>query len=228
MFFNKKKKAKAIRCDNCSSKLNKEFSFCPYCGEEIYEDEKNPEDFGMLGEDDEIEEESKNDFMMSNLGITDKIFSSLVNNLTKSLARQMSEFDSKANKPQIKTFPNGISIMIGRQYPGANNNIQSSQKPKQAQKKELSGEQLEKLSKLPRASAKTQIKRLSDRIIYELSVPGIKSQDDIFISKLESGYEIKAVGEKKIYSNVIPLNLPIRNLSLINSSIIIEFPSQAR
>lgn len=222
MFFGKKKKT--IKCDNCSSKLNKKFSFCPYCGEEIY-DEKDPEDFGLLGEDDEIEEAEEN-FLMPNLGITDKIFSSLMNNLAKTLSSQMRDMNSQQNKTQVKSIPNGIRIMIGTNQSRQPISQQSPQRAPAIQpKKEISEEQIKKMSNLPRTSAKTKVKRLSDKIIYELSVPGIKSQDDIFVSKVESGYEIKAVGEKKIYSNTIPLNLPIKNLSLINSNLIIEFPS---
>ncbi len=86
-------------------------------------------------------------------------------------------------------------------------------------------EKLKKMSLMPREKAKTNIKRLSDKIVYELATPGVASLQDIFISKLESGYEVKAVGENKVYVNSIPLNLPIKSYSIIDNKISLEFHS---
>ena len=58
---------------------------------------------------------------------------------------------------------------------------------------------------MPRAEAKTKLRRLSDKVVYEIAAQGIESPDDVLISKLESGYEIKAIGKKKIYVNTIPM-----------------------
>ena len=52
---------------------------------------------------------------------------------------------------------------------------------------------------------------LIDSVEQELNNPYKK--EDIFISKLESGYEIKAIGSKKIYVNSVPINLPLKQYS---------------
>lgn len=85
---------------------------------------------------------------------------------------------------------------------------------------------MKKLSSLPRTTAKTKIKRLSDKVIYELAAPGIESPEDIFISKLENGYEIKAIGKKKIYTNSLSIDLPIRGFSLTDNKILVEFKTE--
>ena len=82
------------------------------------------------------------------------------------------------------------------------------------------------MSTLPREKAKTNVKRLGDKIIYELATPGVSSPEDIFISKLETGYEIKAIGSKKIYVNSIPINLQLKNYSISKSKLSVEFKAQ--
>jgi hypothetical protein len=73
------------------------------------------------------------------------------------------------------------------------------------------------MGKLPRAKAKSSSKRLGDRLVYELVTPGVTSPKDIFISKLESGYEIKAIGQKKVYSkNLIQFSVVVVSILLKN------------
>lgn len=216
MFFKKKKKT--IECEECGSKIEVKYSFCPYCGASMYEEEyENPEDFGMLGREDIGESMEESQF--PSMGITDKILGSLVNNLVRTLSKEMKGVE-KTENAEIKSFPNGIRIRIG---PGVSQKVEGKSNQKSTSK-ELSAKQIKKMSELPRTTAKTNVKRLTDKIVYELAATGVKSKEDIFISKLESGYEIKAIGTKKVYVNTIPLNLPIRNLSLTDKKLLLEFP----
>ena len=205
MFFGNKKK---IECGNCGSKVSKRYSFCPHCGIHL-NDEENLEDYGMLGKSDLTP--------LSNFPVpfTDRMFASIVGSLMKSLNKQMMDLDNTEGSP----LPNGIKISIG---------VPQNQKiPKKTkEKKQLTEEQLEKLSRLPRAQAKTSVKRLSNKIIYELVAPGVESANDIIISKLESGYEIKAISNKKLYVNSLPINLPINSYSTDKNKVFIEFKSQ--
>ncbi len=216
MFFKKTNK-----CENCNSKINNKFSFCPYCGSNLIKEEKNIKDYGLLGKDDSINTEiiaNNNPFGM---GITEKMLGSLMNNLLKTLDKQFKNIDKEFNnfdKAEIKSLPNGIKIRISPV-------IQMHEEPKKLSifKKQISNEQLEKLASMPRAKARAKMKRIGDKIIYEIDVIGVLSPKDIFISKLESGYEIKAIGSKKIYANTLPINLPISALSLNNDKLLVEF-----
>lgn len=67
---------------------------------------------------------------------------------------------------------------------------------------------------------------MSDKVIYELAVPGVQSVQDIFISKLESGYEVKAIGKRKVYVNSLPVNLPLKKYSITDKQVIVEFGLQ--
>jgi len=213
MFFNKKKKEN-IKCENCDSKISEKFSFCPYCGFSLIDPAYEAKEYGMLGKHD-IEQISNNPF--GNLGVTDKIIGSLMNTLVKTLGQEFKEFEKheKTETAEIKAMPNGIRIKIS---PGNAVKRQVAQLPKV----KISDEQLKRMSSLPRTSAKTSVKRLSDRVIYELSVPGINSANDVFVSKLESGYEIKVLGDK-VYTNTLPISLPLKNLAIDKNKLFIEF-----
>lgn len=216
MFFNKKSKKSKIKCSSCNSSLENKFNFCPYCGLSLLDKEEELKDFGLLGRKDFIDKTSSNTFLaQSGSGITDKIVNSIINNLMKNLDKQIKE----AN-PNIKNFPSGIKIQI------AGPEVKRETKAKQAPRKAITEEQIERMSSLPREAAKSTIKRLSNKIICELTAPGIQSPNDIFISKLEKGYEIKAIGEKKVYTNSIPVDLPLKGLALDEKKIYVEFNTQ--
>jgi hypothetical protein len=217
MFFGSKKE---IKCENCSSKFSEKFNFCPYCGRSAVTKEKELQEFGMLGRDD-IVNESASSFPLERFGITDKLIGTIMNSLMKNFDKQFSNIDKESmfEGTEIQNLPNGIRIRVGMPHQVS----PQKQKQKQAPRKQITQVQLEKMSKLPRAEAKTKIRRLSDKIVYELSAPGIQSPEDIFISKLESGYEIKAIGKKKVYVNSIPISLPLKGYALDNNKLLVEF-----
>ncbi len=168
------------------------------------------EDFGMIGKTDFVDEAlARNSSAPNEFRVMDRLISSMMNSLVKNMANEM-------EKTEVSTLPNGIRIKIG---------VPAKQKPKKAVPtiKNISEEQLKRMSSLPRTAAKTSVKRIGDKVIYELNAPGIISPKDIFISKLESGYEIKAIGEKKVYVNNLPINLPINGLAVNQEKLFIEF-----
>lgn len=218
MFF--KKKSDNRECPSCNNSVSKEFSFCPYCSFSLVDPEKEMEDYGMLGKADMNETPRLN---LNNFGITDKIVNSIFSTLVKSLGKQLKDIDNgNINNPEIMNFPNGIRIKIAQ---GPLNAPQK--KPRKfehsIEKKQLTEEQLKKITGLPRIEAKTNVRRLSNKVIYELNAPGVESIEDIFLSKTESGYEIKAIGNKKVYINNIPINLQLKGFSTDLNKVFVEF-----
>lgn len=220
MFFGKKRKDSDVKCPSCDSKINKKYDFCPYCGNPTSNQENEARDFGMLGKHDSGNFQEENP--LAGFGITDKLISSLVNNLAKSLDKQFTDMEKISQNTEVKSFPNGIKIRIG---PPIN---LSPKKAQRKQKNDITDSQIEKISSLPRAIAKSSVKRINDKVIYNLETPGVDSTEDVFISKLESGYEVKAIGKKKIYVNSIPINLPLKRLSLLKDKLAIEFVSASQ
>lgn len=223
MLFNKKNK-KQEKCENCGSRSDKKFSFCPHCGNSLIDLEKEQKNFGLLGKNDFSGQEI-NSYASQSFGITDKLinsmFNSIMKNLDKQFKNQFNEMEKDLERTEIKRFPNGIRIKISSPY-----QQKSKAKPKQnLAKRTIDEEQLKKMSSLPRAKAKTNVKRVGNTVIYELSTPGVSSPQDIFISKLESGYEIKVIGSKKIYVNSVPINLPLKRYSVLKNKLLVEFLS---
>lgn len=207
MFF--KKKSGEI-CNNCKSQVKEEFSYCPFCGKSLISKAKQKEDYGMLGAHDGVEEMME----ASAPGITDKMISSLLSSVMKNLDKQLLK---EIENAQVTNLPNGIKIKIGPQP------MQKKKTEAKIVKRALTEDQLKRLSSLPRKEAKTNMKRLADKLVYELATPGVVATDDVFVSRLESGYEVKALGEKKMYVNTLPISLPIKNVILEKNKLIVEF-----
>ncbi len=197
-------------CKNCKEKVSTKYRFCPSCGKEIenYKDE----DWGMLGREDLMEEEE----LMSPFftGFSGKILNNMLGNAFKMLEKEMKNME-KSSKSNFRLMVNGKEIQIGQQ-----------KKPREPAKKilrrEFGKEQLKKISELPKKEPKTSLKRLGDKIIYEMEMPEVKSLNDVLINNLENGIEIKAIGESIIYSKTIPINMPITNQTLSEGKLFLE------
>ncbi|MEI6731073.1 MAG: zinc ribbon domain-containing protein [archaeon] len=205
MFFKKNSKENA-KCKNCNSSIARRYQFCPHCGVSMVSPEQEMKEFGLLGREDTPM------IPMQENGMLDKIMGSLVNSLMKNLDKQMRELDSPEAIPRATS----ITIKVG----------QDRKKMSSMPKKVMSEERIKHISSLPRIAAKTNVRRLADKIVYELETPGVNSSENIFVSKTESGYEIKAIGNDKMYVNSLPVNLPIKNLTIENNKLLVEFNSK--
>ncbi len=215
------RKNKEIKCDNCTSNVNDKFNFCPYCGYSMIDEKKELKEFGLLGRDD-YKKAKEAEPSLSQFGITNKLISSLMQTMMKSFEQMNNSSEEEFEESSIEQLPNGIRIKIGLPH----QHTRPKKENNKTAKKQITEEQLQKLSTFPRTKAKTKIKRLSDKVIYEISAPGIKSPNDVFISKLENGYEIKAIGKNKIYTNSISIDLPIRGFSFTDKDLFIEFKNK--
>ena len=73
--------AKKQNCSRCKSSIKEDFDFCPHCGHDMRNPQKEMEEFGLLG---------KNEFSNAPLvgggstgfGITDKIISSIARKIS--------------------------------------------------------------------------------------------------------------------------------------------------
>ena len=204
-------------CNKCGKKFNAKYRFCPHCG-------SNDEEFddgngGMLGKDDLLPKENLQLPMGFNM-----IFNSLMKNLSKQL-------NGAYDKPQknsgqgMKKEGLSISISTSGNNP-ARIKVNSVEDEKKQVKKipgQFSQESSKKFTELPREEPKTNIRRLSNKVIYEIEIPEVKSLKDISIIRLESSIEIKAIGKNKAYFKKIPLNFPIINYLFSEEKLILEF-----
>ncbi|MCL5018280.1 MAG: hypothetical protein M1416_00735 [Candidatus Pacearchaeota archaeon] len=218
---------KKNKCNKCKKSIEDKYSFCPYCGSKI--DDRNNDDWGMLGKDDNFM--SSSDIMLP-AGLN-SIFNSLIKNLSKEMDSQLKNDLFKESKEPRKIKKDGISISIstfGNGPPkikvtqlGNNQKIaEKEEKTKKFKSNLFTKEKTKEFSALPREEPKTDVRRFSDKIVYELEMPGVKSTEDVSVVKLENSIEIKAIGKKKAYTKIIPINLPIKDYTLSNGKLILE------
>jgi len=223
MFFKK-------RCPRCDRKISKDFEFCPSCGTNLGK-EKRQKDFGFLGQDDSI-----------SLPFETKMpFQGLFDSLLKQIDGQFQALDKELGqdlKEQKKSpFARGISINIssgtGQQPkiqvqgfgPGMNN-LQVREAKPQTKQARISEEKLKQISKLPRSEAKANVRRLSNRVIYEIDVPGVSNLENVMINKLENSIEIKAFSQNKVYVKLLPVKLPLLSYKLEQEKLILELAAK--
>jgi HSP20 family molecular chaperone IbpA len=168
----------------------------------------------MLGRDDFVKE-FKQDMKMP-LGL-DKLMNSVVKQLEKSLQQGMPK--------QNAGVPHGFKIQISTGQP-----VMRAITPKINEKtvEEVIGipeEEYERRRNLKKVEAKSNIKRLSDNIVYELNVPGVKSKRDVVITRLENSIEVKAYSKDKCYYKTIPLNVAIMGYKVSDDKIFLELKS---
>jgi RNA polymerase subunit RPABC4/transcription elongation factor Spt4 len=214
---------KKKKCEKCGKKIEEKYSFCPYCGNNI-ESEDN-EDFGMLGKNDFMKIENE---MKIPIGLN-TLFNSVIKNLSKELDEQL-RGNFIEDKPK-KIKKDGISISIstfGNRAPKikinqmGNQRIEPEKINEKLKKNNFTKERIKKFSELKREEPKTNLRRLSNKIIYEIELPGVKSIEDVSIVNLENSIEIKAIGEKKAYAKVIPISLPIKSYDLSEGKLTLE------
>ena len=226
-------------CKRCGRKTSKNDSFCPTCGTPLNKTQRR-EDFGMLGEDDSFDEmESLSNSLFGGLGgmggIGGGFMNKMISNTMKMLEKEMErEMQGGGAKPQNNNINNNlprtrVKLMINGKEINLNNGMKEaeSNEKKEKQKaikfKKFSEEQAKKFSKLPRKEPKTDLKRIADKISYEIEIPGVDSFEDVSILPLENSIEIKAITKEKAYSKLIPLNLPIVNYAFSKGLLVLEF-----
>jgi hypothetical protein len=215
-------------CQKCNNKTSKKHDFCPYCG------------FGFR-QDDPL-------FVPSfNFGFP---FNSIIKQLEKQIEKQMKDIDQQmpsfaeedgkqapGQSPKPKVMTEGLSISISNaggqpvirvSNLGQGSDSQVQNKAQRTQpvkeslpKNKLSEAQIEQLSKLPKEEPQTSVRRLTDRIIYEIDMPGVEEKN-VWITKLHNSIEIKALGKDKAYFKLIPIALPILKSQLSEGKLMLE------
>jgi len=200
------------KCPVCKESIKKKYSFCPNCGTQLKDNVGN---WGMLGKNDLLENEKPGIIE----GFGDKIINKMVSSTFKMLEKEMNKNLSETKKlPQQK-----MRLMINGKEILPNGKTEQKKDPNvKFLPIDFTEENLEKWKKVKKKEPKSKLKRIENKIEYEVEVPGVKSIKDVSIIKLENSLEIKAVGGKTGYLKRIPINLPLKKYSLIKGILTLE------
>ena len=213
-------------CKKCGKKVSDKYEFCPHCGSRF--SSTSEEGWGLLGKNDIIPEQQMPQPMLP--GLSGKMINKMLGSAMKMLEKEMQKGAQNMQKDLNKMPRSKFRLSIN----GQEINLGNQPKPQQVKaelkkikfpEKQFNEKQLKKLSKLPRKDAKTNIKRLSDKISYEIQLPGVNTMDKVMMRKLEENIEIKAISKTKVYVKVIP-NLPLINYKLADEVLVLNFKSK--
>jgi len=221
---------KKIKC-SCGKKVSKKFEFCPHCGRNIqekvsYEKQRDKQVDAIMKD---FEKAFDMPFIMK------FPFESLVKKMVKDIDKQFQEYDQelvKENNPKV--VRTGLSISINQNAEGepiikvrqlGGNNVQFKDESITEKTKNLPKireKESGKFSQLPKQEPETTVRRLTDRIIYELSLPGVKNEKNVFIDKLQKSIEVRAFSDKQAYFKLIPVPFSVKNWRLEKERLILE------
>jgi len=211
------------KCPRCDKRVSKKHDFCAYCGVNLNAEDSSSGNEGFLGNNDNL------NFKLP-FG-----FNALMKPLMKELSKQMLELDKELKKEQqddnkgkkgksVGHF--NIHIGIPGQSPIKINTNNFS--PKIASEKnefnlpKISGADFDKAKNFPREEPNTNMRRLSDRLIYEIELPEVISLDKVNISILEEGIEVKAIAKNVVYNKLLDVTLPLNKCEFKKDLLVLE------
>ncbi|MFA5953052.1 MAG: zinc ribbon domain-containing protein [Candidatus Pacearchaeota archaeon] len=221
------------KCPRCNEKVKSSYDFCPSCGLKLNENSKK---YGMLGKNDFLDD-TENPFFSSASGLggfNPGFLGSMINRTMKMLEKEMAkEFEKNISESKkINKTPSEntrIRLMINGKdvTPLLNSTEKKISSPIKTLPINFSDENLRKFKTLKKKEPKTQIRRIGDKLTYELDVPGVKSINDVSITNLEEGLEIKAIAKDKAYQKSISINFPLTKYILSNGKLSLEMDPNA-
>ena len=206
-------------CARCGKKTSTKFNFCPSCGSNLANN--SDEDWGMLGKDDNfLEEDSFSAPLLG--GFSAKMLNKMLGGAMKMLEKELEKEMKESKRTNFELYINGKRIAPDKITVTRKPIEKVTTKPKEKISRTLSQEALKKFLELPKKDPLTNVRRLSNKVVYEIEVPGVESINDISIVKLENSIEIKAIAKDKAYKKIIPIDLPITDYKLDGQKLVLE------
>ena len=212
---------KKNKCRSCKEKVSKKFSYCPWCGVPLKSRRTRQEDYGMLGNSDQMELQQAVNELKLPFG-----FNGLVNSLMKQIEREMANIENMEGQK-----PKGFKIQISTGMPGVQKvNSPPVEKTKKVNSIEefnekISDKEQERRKKLKEVPAKSTIRRLPEGLIYEIETPGVTAKKDITLTKLEQSLELKAYTKDKCYVKKLPAKVDILGMAIKDGKIFLRLSS---
>ena len=189
-------------CPKCGKKLKDGWRFCPYCGARL-EPTQNERVFhpfkGIFNrffeEFEEVDKLLSKDFEV--FDITPWFERPRASGFSITITQ------SGNKKPQvrIKTFGNIDKERI-REAVEKKFGVKSGKKIVEVEPTTaVERKPIPRITEEP----KTEVRRLQNKIIVEMNLPGIESEKDIEVNELSESVEVKAIGDEKAYFKILKI-----------------------
>lgn len=216
---------KKKKCKKCGEKISDKFSFCPNCGASVDYEKEN---WGMLGKNDNIDPFDAFEKGMFG-GISGKMLNRMLGGAMKMLEKEMKKNmenlqSNNIPKTNFELYINGKRVspqnikVTRKEIP----NKQNKPQHKTHTNYHFDEETQKKFAKMSKTEPITNVRRLSNKVIYEIDVPGVISIKDVSVIRLENSIEIRAITKDAAYKKIIPVDLPLRRYKLDNEKLILE------
>lgn len=221
---------KKVKCKNCSEKFNNSFSYCPACGTPTGKSKKE-EDYGLLGKSDSVDPfEAFEKGMMG--GISSKMLNKMLGGAMKMLENEMKRNMQNTNPQPFQPKTNFELYINGKRISPKNIKVTRREIPIKTQSQttkhkthtnyHFSEETQKQYAKMNKTEPVTNVRRLSNQVVYEVDIPGVESIKDVAVIKLENSIEIRAITKEKAYKKIIAVDLPLKRYKLENEKLILE------
>lgn len=204
------------KCNNCNEKIKKSYSFCPNCGNPLNSSKK---EYGMLGKNDSIENQMPK---ITGGGLMGNMMNKMIGNAMKMLEQEMNKElgdMEKQPKTKIKLMVNGKEIKPMEEFSEKKENTKILPI-------DFSEDNLKKWKKFEKKEPKSKLKRIDNKIQYEIEMPEVNSIKDVSIIKLENSLEVRAIGKKTSYLKNISIDLPLKKYSLLKGILTLELDAE--
>jgi len=207
-------------CQSCGKKIKDSFNFCPNCGGKT-----KKENLGLLGEQDTLNTHQPLLLPGPKPGILDSLIGKMVNSAFGAVEKELSKEMQKDLNNMMNMPKQNFQLMInGKKIDPASLGFGEPEKKEKPIRvnRILTDKKRKEIAALPKKDPKTNVRRLSDKIIYEMDVPGVKTLEDVSINQLENSIEIKALANKKAYEKIIQVGMPIKRYFLSSGKLTLE------
>ncbi len=170
------------KCKNCGSELNKEWNYCPFCGNKIEPRWKNILEFGM---EDVMEKMMKmaNDMLRDFMGMDAE--------------RERMPAPPQKHVVKIRITPAGVKVEQG-------GNVHNSPEMANVLTDRKDGKKERKFKSVKEPKIKS-IKKEGSVIEVEMEVEGVKSPEDIEIIQLDESAEFRAYAKDTMYFKILDI-----------------------
>jgi HSP20 family molecular chaperone IbpA len=217
-------------CGGCGKNISEKSNFCQYCGISQHDkrNTSNKNNYGMLGEEDSLNEFGNfSNSLFGGVGgkMMGKMFENAMKILEKEIDKEMKRKNQQHRHNHQEPRTN-FQLFINGQKINTSENSKDKENKQNKQNMEINNlptNILKTFSGLPRKNPKTEVRRFSDKVVYEINMPGVNSLKDISITKLENNIEIRGISKSKAYQKMIPIDFPITAYNLSKGKLVLEF-----